>query len=269
VNPFVRKNRDLWDEWADINYRSAFYDVDGFKEKRPPLDDIVRENIGPLAGKRVLHLQCHFGLDTIRIADEADEVIGVDFSPRAITLARELAYEVGSSARFVESDVYSMSDVVRGEFDIVFASYGVVNWLPSLDPWAAVIARHVAPAGAFVLVDSHPTLMMFDHEAQTPRIRYGYFHTPEPIVLEPGIGTYSDPEARYSSSEHSWQHELSSIVMAMVRAGLRIDNLREYRHSPWQALPYLVERRKDWWTVPEGDPEIPLTFALRATKPLR
>jgi SAM-dependent methyltransferase len=266
VNHFVRKNRDLWDEWAEINYRSRFYDVEGYKQQRTPLDELARENLGELAGKRVLHLQCHFGLDTLRIAGLAEEVVGVDFSPRAISLARDLAYELGSTARFVESDVYALRDTLRGEFDIVFASYGVLHWLPSLDPWGEVVAHFLAPGGALVLVDSHPTLMMFEFEPPEPRVGASYFHAPEPMIMPPSAGNYADPEARYSSSVHSWQHEMSAVVMALVRAGLRIEAMREYPFAPWQALACLVEVEPDRWTVPAGKPQLPLTFALRATK---
>ena len=266
MNHFVRKNRDLWDEWAEINYRSRFYDVEGYKRQRTPLDELARENLGDLSGKRVLHLQCHFGLDTLRIAELAGEVVGVDFSPKAISLARDLAYELGSTARFVESDIYALPELLREEFDIIFASYGVLHWLPSLDPWAKVVAHFLAPRGAFVLVDTHPTLMMFEFEPPEPRVGASYFYTPEPIILAPSKGNYADPEAKYSSSVHSWQHEMSTIVMALVRAGLGIDNMREYPFAPWQALAFLVEVAPDRWTVPAGKPQLPLTFALRATK---
>lgn len=266
MNHFVRKNRDLWDEWAEINYRSRFYNVEGYKQQRTPLDELARENLGDLKGKRVLHLQCHFGLDTLRIAELADEVVGVDFSPRAIALARELAYELGSTARFVESDVYALPEVLRDTFDIVFASYGVLNWLPSLDRWGEIVTHFLAPGGALVIVDSHPTLMMFEFDPPEPRIGTSYFHTPEPVVMPPSKGNYADPEATYASSVHSWQHEMSAIVMAAVRAGLRIEDIREYPVAPWQALAFLVETEPDRWSVPAGKPQLPLTFALRATK---
>ncbi len=266
MNPFVRTNRDLWDEWAEINYRSKYYDVDGFKAKRPPLDAIVRTSLGTLTDTRVLHLQCHFGMDTIRLAEAGADVVGVDFSPKAIALARELAFEVGSPARFIESDILALTDVLDEEFDCVFASYGVVQWLPALDRWASVIARFLIPGGRFVLADSHPTMMMFDGETDAPRVAYGYFHTPAPLRFEPRIGNYADPGATYTSTEHSWQHSMSDIVMALIGAGLRIDELREYPYSTWRALNYLVESEPERWTTPPGVPELPLSFSLRASK---
>jgi len=137
MNPFVRKNQELWDEWAEINYRSAFYDVAGFLRSPPPLDDVVTDALGDLTGKRILHLQCHFGMDTLRLAPRAASVTGIDFSSKAIARANELAAATGldSRVRFVETDLYALPDVLDDEFDVVFTSLGVLGWLPDLVRW--------------------------------------------------------------------------------------------------------------------------------------
>jgi SAM-dependent methyltransferase len=270
MDPYVRRNQELWDEWTEINVRSAFYDVAGFKRDRSPLDPLVREGLGPLAGKSVLHLQCHFGLDTLRLAQEARDVVGVDFSEKAIAYARDLATELGSAARFVQTDLYELPAVLDGEFDLVFTSYGVIGWLPDLGRWGEIIARYLRPGGAFFIVEGHPIMWIFDGEADELRVRYPYFHTPEPLVLPPAVGNYADPTAAVTKTEYSWPHALSDVVMALVRAGLRIEDLREHDHAPWRAFPFLIEEEASGerrWRMPPDRPAIPLMFSLRARKP--
>lgn len=264
MNPYVGKNRELWDEWAEINYRSAFYDVAGFKTSPDPLDAEVRAGIGDLAGTSVLHLQCHFGMDTLRLARLARHVVGVDFSPRAIEKARALSAEVGIPARFVESDVYELA--LDERFDLVFTSYGVLGWLPDLERWAEVVARHLAPGGRFFLIEGHPTMWMFDGEADDLVLRFPYFRQREPIVLPPAQGNYADPTATVTKTEYSWPHDLGEIVNALIGAGLRLDELREYTHVVWRAFPFLVEEAPGRFVMPPGKPQLPLMFSLRASK---
>ncbi|MGN6105735.1 MAG: class I SAM-dependent methyltransferase [Kofleriaceae bacterium] len=267
MDRYVRGNQELWDEWTDINVRSEFYDVAGFKANTPPLDPEVREVLGPLEGKSVLHLQCHFGMDTLRIATEAREVTGIDFSERAVGQARQLAGDLGIPARFVQSDLYDLPRVLDGQFDVVFTSYGVIGWLPDLAPWGRIIARYLAPGGRFAMVEAHPTMWMYDGEAPELRIRYPYFHVDEPVIEPPTTGNYADPTAPVTKSAYTWSHSMSDIVMSLIDAGLRIDELREHRHVVWKAFPFLVEESRHRWRMPPDRPEIPLLFSLRASRP--
>ena len=264
----VASNRNLWDEWANINYKSAFYDVAGFKAKPTPLDAEVLAGLGDLAGKSVLHLQCHFGMDSIRLKlAGALEVVGVDFSPVAIAKARELAAEMAVDVRFVETDLYKLPEVLEGQFDLVFTSYGVIGWLPDLGPWGQIIARYLKPGGRFFLIEGHPTMWMFDGSADELVLKYPYFRQREPIALEPTVGTYSDPTATFSNTEYSWPHELGETIGALISAGLRLDEMREYRHTVWKAFPFLVEESPDRFVMPPDKPQLPMMFSLRATKP--
>jgi SAM-dependent methyltransferase len=271
MDPHVRKNRELWDEWTEINVRSAFYDVDGFKRAPTPLDPLVREGLGELAGLSVLHLQCHFGMDTLRLAREAREAVGVDFSPKAIAFARELAAELGLAARFVESDLYALPAVLDGEFDRVFTSYGAIEWLPDLERWGQIIARYLRPGGVFFIADGHPTMWMFDGDAADGfHVRYPYFRPPAPLEIPPTVGNYADPTAAVTKPAYSWPHPLSEVVMALVRAGLQIEDLREHAHAVWKPFPFCVEEEASGerrWRVPPDRPQIPLMFSLRARKP--
>jgi SAM-dependent methyltransferase len=266
MDRYVRLNRELWEEWTEINYRSPFYDVEQFIAEPPPLDDLVRAGLGDLTGQRVLHLQCHFGLDTLRIAQQAAEVTGVDFSPRAIGYARELAQRMAIRATFVESDIYDLANQLTGEFDLVFTSYGVLAWLPDLARWGEVIARFLRRGGTFFIAEAHPTMWIFDSDVMDLVGKYSYFPDPEPLVLPPGVGNYADPTATVTKSEHVFAHSFEDIFQALHGAGLQIEDLREHAYVVWKAFPFLVEDRPRRWVMPPGKPAIPLMFSLRATK---
>src|SRR5262249_16463954 len=134
-------NRELWDELADINVETAYYDVPGFLAGRSTLRSIERAEVGDVAGRSLLHLQCHCGLDTLSWARLGARVTGVDFSPRAIDIARRLAQQAQVEAEFVCSSIEELTDRLTGSFDVVFTSYGVLCWLRDLARWARVIAR--------------------------------------------------------------------------------------------------------------------------------
>jgi SAM-dependent methyltransferase len=268
VNPYVHKIRDLWDEWAEINYRSRFYDVDGFRRAPSPLDREVRAGLGELAGKSVLHLQCHFGMDTVRIAlAGASRVVGVDYSPKSIAYARTLAADMRIvSVEFVESNVLTLELAER--FDIVFCSYGVIGWLPELAPWGRVIANHLAPGGRFFLIEGHPTMWMFEGVGVTDFvIKYPYFRSTEPIAIAPATGNYADPDAVFTNTEYSWPHDLAETIGALLGAGLRLDDFREYAHTVWQAFPWMIEESPGRFVMPADKPTIPTMFSIRASKP--
>ncbi len=265
---YVASNRNLWNEWADINYKSPFYGVAAFKANPTPLDTDVLAGLGDLTGKSVLHLQCHFGQDSIRLKlAGAREVVGIDFSNVAIARGRELAAEMNVDVRYIESDLYKLPEVLEGEFDIVFTSYGVVGWLPDLTPWGQIVARYLKPGGRFFLIDGHPTMWIFDGSTEDLVIKYPYFRQREPITLEPTVGNYADPTATFTGTEYSWPHELGETISALTTAGLRLDEMREYRHTVWKAFPFMVEESHQRWVMPPGKPVIPMMFSLRATKP--
>ncbi len=158
-------NRTLWNNWTALHAKSSYYDVEGFKAGKSTLTSIEVDEVDAVAGKSLLHLQCHFGLDTLSWARRGAMVTGVDFCERAIELARSLAQELELPARFAHSDVYDLPTVLHDEFDIVFTSYGVLYWLPDLRGWADVVARFLKPGGTFFIVEHHPFASVFDLDA--------------------------------------------------------------------------------------------------------
>jgi SAM-dependent methyltransferase len=270
MDEYVAANRALWDEWAAINAPSDFYRIEEFEAGRSKLRPYELEEVGPVAGKDLLHLQCHFGLDTLSWAREGARVTGIDYSPEAIRLAREVAAELQIPATFVESDVAALPDVLQADFDVVYTSRGVLGWLPDLEAWARVIAHFLRPGGIFYITEGHPFMWLFDDEEGVGpgdlQVRYHYFPRLEPLTF-PVKGSYADPEAHVGSPfEYAWQHSVGEILTALAGAGLWIEFLHEFPFLHW-SQPFLVKRGDEWFLPEETEGEIPLTFSLRASKP--
>ena len=267
----IRDNNVLWDEWATLHAGSTFYDLDGFRRGGVRLGAEEVAEIGDVAGRDLLHLQCHFGIDTLSWARLGARVTGADFSERAIELARSLADELGfPEARFVRSDLYDLPSVLEGDFDVVYTSRGVLAWLPDIRRWAQVVAHFVRPGGTFYIHEVHPVAQAFLEEGVGPgelRLAYPYWEHEAPLTF-PVRGSYADPTADVAAElEHSWDHGLGEIVTALVEAGLRIEALREYPFLDWQ-LGFLVEGPDGRYRLPADSPgELPLSFSIRASRP--
>ena len=260
-------NKDLWEKWADLHVDSDFYDVESFKSGRDSLDAVELEGVGDVTGKSLLHLQCHFGQDTLSWARRGASVVGVDFSEHAVAFARDLAGELALDARFVCSDVYEAREHLGEElFEVVFTSYGAISWLPDLEPWARVVADSLEPGGLFFVAEHHPFLWVFDDEAEERvlRFRYGYFDD-EALRWEEK-GSYAVPDADVEGVSYSWQHTFEEIIGALVGAGLRVTSIREYPYLAFRWFPFMERGGDGFWRMPEGMPDIPLMFSLTATK---
>ena len=235
-------NRALWDELTAIHEQSAFYDVEGFLAGASSLGAIELDELGgEVAGRRLLHLQCHFGLDTLSWARRGATVTGVDFSGQAVALARRLAAQSGLSATFIESDVYDLPGVLRERFDIVFTSWGVLCWLPDLARWARLIADALAPGGVFYLLDFHPFLFALSDESEQPVLGEDfYFHRAEPHAwANDGGGSYADRQATVTAPiQYEWDHPLGEIVTALFDAGLALEFLHEFGSLPMPGLDW-------------------------------
>ena len=258
----LRTNRINWNERTPVHAASDSYDVDGFKAGRLTLKELERREVGDVSGKTLLHLQCHFGLDTMSWERLGAVVTGVDFSDAAIRLAKSLRDETGSRARFILSDVYGLTDVLDERFDVVFTSYGVLCWLPDLDGWARTVARHLKPDGAFYIVEHHPMLGVFE---QAPggglEMAYDYFH--REIRFEGGEPSYAG-DTPIESPVYEWSHSLGEIVTALISAGLRIEFLHEFAFCGYRAHPMMERGADGWWRFPERNESIPQMFSIRA-----
>lgn len=266
----LRANQKLWDEWTRIHETSDFYDLAGFREGGVRLRPHELEEIGDVRGQDLLHLQCHFGIDTLSWARLGASVTGADFSSAAVELAMRLAAELKLDARFVRSDLYDLPNVLDGEFDIVYTSRGVLGWLPDISRWAQVVSHFLKPGGTFYITEIHPVVQVFENEGVDPgelRLQYPYWEHPEPLAFDVS-GSYVDRSAPVQArTEYGWDHSLGEIVSALIDAGLRIESLREYPWLDWQ-LDFLVPGEDGTWRLPAHVPgELPLSFSLLAMKP--
>jgi SAM-dependent methyltransferase len=264
----LQANRALWDEWTSVHAKSEFYDLEGFKAGKLTLKSIEREELDDVSGKSLLHLQCHFGLDTLSWARLGAQVTGVNFSEKAVALARSLSEELGVGARLIGSDVHDLPNGLDEKFDVVFTSYGVLPWLHDLARWAQLIAHFLRDGGIFYIVEHHPCAQIFDDEhPEELRVRYPYFHSPEPLecVVE---GSYADRAANVSQLvSYQWPHSLSDLLNASLQSELRIEFLHEFPFCAYQMFPFMERGEDGWWRLPDSQPEIPLLFSLKATKP--
>jgi SAM-dependent methyltransferase len=265
-------NRRLWDAWTEIHLGSKFYDVASFRDGRDPIRvrDYERDEIGSVDGKSLLHLQCHFGLDTLSWARLGARVTGADFSRAAVEAARALAADVELDARFIQSDVYALPEALDEQFDVVYTSRGVLGWLPDIHRWAHVVAHFVKPGGLFYITEVHPIAMVLADEEVEPgelRLAYPYWEHGSPLTFEVK-GSYADRSASTEGLvEHGWDHSVGEIVTALIDAGLRIEFLHEFDFCEWE-MPWLVRSDDGRWRLPPGSKgQLPLFFSLRATKP--
>ena len=262
-------NRRSWDARTPTHFGSRFYGVDGFKAGASSLHSLEIEEVGDVDGKRLLHLQCHFGMDTMSWARLGAVATGVDFSEEAVSLARSLSEELGIDAKFVVSNVYDLPEVLDGRFDVVFTSYGVLTWLPDLERWAAAIAHFMEPGGFLYIVDSHPFGNVFYDEEDAVDLRPFYPYSTRgagPLEFPPG-STYTDgPDEEYGTT-FEWGHSVGDILNSLIGAGLTVEFFHEFHFAGYQALPMMVQGDDGWWRLEEGRDSVPILFSLKATKP--
>lgn len=261
---YIAINRAHWDEVVPLHAASEFYDVAAFRGGESPLQSLELAEVGDVRGKSLLHLQCHFGMDTLAWARLGAQVTGVDFSPAAIATASSLATELGIAAEFVESDVLEL-DLGR-QFDIVFASVGVLCWIPDFPAWARAASRHVKPGGMFYILDGHPLFNTLDDRREDLAIAYDYITSgrPQPYPQEDGSYAVRDAKLRHPQRVE-FTHDLGEIVTSLIEAGLTIDFLHEHPFSSWPALSSM-EPRDGYYHLPAGAPRIPFQYSIKAHK---
>jgi SAM-dependent methyltransferase len=263
VDERLKTNLAHWNDSVAIHERSAMYRLEEFKQGRISLRSIEREEVGDVRGKSLLHLQCHFGLDTLSWARLGAHVTGLDFSDKATALARELAAELKLDARFVCAPIEDAPRVLDDQFDIVFTSYGALCWLPSVAEWAKVAAHFVKPGGVFYIAEFHPMTQCFDNDnPRELKSRISYFET-RMQEFPPGLD-YSDRVTTHQHGSHEWMYTTSGVVSALIDAGLRIEFLHEFPLCMFKFFPFMESDGDGWWRI-KGDP-IPLLFSIKARK---
>lgn len=225
---YLEINRKSWNSRVDVHLKSDFYDVKGFLKGESSLNDIELDLLGDIKGKSILHLQCHFGQDTISLGRLGANVTGVDLSDKAIDNAKILAKKANVNATFICCDIYDLPAYLNEQFDIVFTSYGVIGWLPDMNKWAEIISNYLKPNGKFIFVEFHPIVCMFDENFK--RIEYNYFNSG--AIREIQDGTYTDGEKDLLLECVMWNHSLSEVINNLIQSGLTISSFDEFDFHP-------------------------------------
>ncbi len=270
---YFEENKQAWNKRTAVHKDSAFYDLDSFKKGKSSLNKIELNELGDVTGKSLLHLQCHFGMDTMSWARAGAACVGVDLSDEAINLAKEINAELKLNADFICANVYDLADTskvpplegFREAFDIVFTSYGTIGWLPDLDSWAEIISHFLKPGGTFYIADFHPALWMMDDNFT--QVKYSYFNTE--VITEEISGTYTDREAPIKSVEHGWNHPFSEIINALIKHDLQIQLFNEFPYSPYNCFNNLEQGADGMWRIKGMDEKMPMMYSIKAVKTSR
>jgi SAM-dependent methyltransferase len=265
-------NRAHWDEKVPLHLGPRGYDLTSLRAGRGHLNAIEEAELWPVDGKRVLHLQCHFGADTLALAQRGATVVGLDFSPPAIAVARELAIEVGLAdrARFIQADLYDAPTAIPepAAFDMVFVTWGAISWLPELRRWAEIVAHFLKPGGSLYLAEGHPAAMVFDDAALLPDGRPGFFapyFSRDPVVMEEEHDYVDETAKALNATTYTWIHPLGDIISNLMTAGLVLDWFHEHDAVTWRMFKILAPDADGLWRWPDR-PWLPLAFSLRATR---
>lgn len=259
---YIKINRQSWNNRTDVHLKSAFYDLDGFINGKTSLNEIELNLLGDLEGKTILHLQCHFGQDTISLGRLGADVTGVDFSEKAIESAKQIAKDTDSNTKFICCDIYDLPNHLDEKFDIVFTSYGTIGWLPNLDKWAKIISQFLKPNGQFVFVEFHPLVWMFDDNFE--KIGYRYFNSG--AIVETENGTYADKNANITQSYVMWNHGLSEVISSLISNGLEIKSFDEFDYSPYNCFNKTVEFEPKKYRIVHLEDKIPMVYSITATR---
>lgn len=265
MNPednFVDINRNSWNQRVEIHLNSAFYDQKNFLSGKSTLNSIELQFLNDIRGKKVLHLQCHFGQDSISLSRMGAEVTAVDLSDKAIEKAQQIAQELNDPTKFICCNIYDLPQYLDDKFDIVFTSYGTIGWLPDLDKWAKIISHFLKPNGQFIFAEFHPVVWMFDNLFES--VAYNYFNS-GPIV-ETETGTYADRNADIHQTYMTWNHSLSEVFNSLINNNLEIINFQEFDYSPYNCFQNTIEIETNKFRIKHLDNKIPMVFTIVAKK---
>ena len=255
---FFETNQKSWDTRVDTHVDSEFYNNKAFIAGENSLKEIEIAFLGDVKGLKILHLQCHFGQDSISLSRMGAEVTGIDFSPKAIETAKELAIKTRQNTRFICSNIYDLPEVFNEQFDLVYTSYGTIGWLPDLNRWAKVVAHFLKPKGKFVFVEFHPVVWMFDDDFS--KVAYNYFNSGP--IIENEIGTYADKNAAISSEYVMWNHDFGEVLGSLLYENLELKQFQEYDFSPYNCFSHTIEIGLSRFRIAHLKNYIPMVYSL-------
>lgn len=273
VDRYREANLANWESRVPVHLHPDGYGAGALADDPAALSSVVAYDatrLGPIAGLRAVHLQCHIGTDTLSLARLGAAVTGLDFSPAAVAAAEQLFRRARLPGRFVVSELYDAVTALGGDrFDLVYTGVGALCWLPDVAGWARVVTELLAPGGRLFLREGHPMLWTMDEESPPGClvVRYPYFTTTEPLFFEEQ-NSYANPAATIAvPGSYSWNHGLGEIVSAVLDAGLTLTGLVEHDECEWQALPWMVKADSGRHVLPDGRERLPLMYTLTAVRP--
>lgn len=255
-------NKSSWNARVEPHINSEFYDNEQFLKGQNSLKSIELALLGDIKGKSILHLQCHFGQDTISMARIGASTTGVDISDKATAAAAKFAQVTGADAQFITCDIYDLPNHLDKQFDIVFTSYGTIGWLPDMDKWAGIVSQFLKPGGKFVFVEFHPVVWMFDDDFKS--VAYNYSN--DGPIVETQEGTYADRDASIKLEYVSWDHSLSEVMNALLKNGLFIKQFDEHHYSPYNCFAGTEEFEKGKYRIKHIGDKIPMVYSIVAEK---
>lgn len=262
-------NQANWDARTPVHLASRFYGLDQDLDPARWFASFEWEDLGELAGRDVLHLQCHLGTETIAFAQRGARAVGLDFSEASVAAANGIARKAGRDVTYVQANVYEAVEALGGrQFDVVYTGKGALCYLPDLDRWAGVVAQLLRPGGRLYIVEFHPLLNSLGPkpgpgEGPELLLRHDYLGGGGAVHRD-ATRTYTDgPAVEGATDSYEWMHGIGEVVGALTGAGLTIRRLRESDELPWQRWPQMERTPSGWWRLPE--PRIPLLYGLLAT----
>lgn len=268
-------NQANWDQRTPIHLASSFYGVDGSREPDSWFAEYEWADLGELAGKDVLHLQCHLGVETVALARRGARVVGLDLSGESVVQARGVAQRHGVDIEYVQGNVYDASEALGGrQFDLVYTGKGALCYLPDLEVWADVVHQLLRPGGSLYVVEFHPLLYALgvvpSPDGGQELLLRNDFLSGRGAEKRDATYTYTDgPPLAEARVAYEWRHEVAEVVSALVGAGLTVERLRETSKLPWPRWKGMVQDADGWFQLPDGAPRIPLLYAVSARRPLR
>jgi SAM-dependent methyltransferase len=264
MDQYFNANKEGWNQRTVAHLNSAFYNVANWKKPGGnSLTPIEKNELGDVSGLSILHLQCHFGQDTLSLARMGAHVTGCDLSDKAIETAQALAHEIGiDDAHFVCCNVYDLPQHLEGQFDMVFTSYGTIGWLPDLEPWAAVVHHFLKPGGRFYMADFHPVVWMLDDDMQ--KLHYPYAKSD--VIVTEHTNSYTDNSEGLSFTEYGWNHAISELLNSLLKTGLKLRFFNEYDYSPYDCFANTVKGPDGTYRIKGLEGIIPMVYSLEFVK---
>lgn len=262
MKDYTTANKKWWNSATSIHAASALYDLPSFKKGKSSLFSIEKEEIGNVQGKTLLHLMCHFGMDTLSWAREGANVTGVDLSDDSIQLAKKLSTENKIPATFICSDIYELPTLLHQQFDIIFMSYGVLLWLSNIKKWAKLMRHFLKKGGTFYMVEVHPFTNILSYDF---KIEYKYFD--KGPYEDTSSGTYTDWDSDINGTTYQWSYTISDIMNVLLQEGFKIEYIHEFPYTMYNQFPgFMEQNKKGQYVLKNKKIQVPLLFSVKAIK---